>query len=293
MVSNVRMLNETDTVTDSVTDAVTETEIETEKRWSNTMPYVRSGNHIVDCKGVVFDKDGTLIDSLKIWPELIRTRVALLRENLGFGQGVSDLAERVMGLRPDGSINRKSVIVIGSREQTASSVSAVLSLELDLAWDQALAATLAAFAMADEKMVFSAQAIPVPGTLELLQELYDAGIKIGIATNDSKDRTLALMEAAGLSRWISAFACRDEVTSGKPAPDLLQLVCSRLQLEPRECLMVGDSVMDMHMADQAGGVKWKIGVLTGASQVQDFRGYTDVVCSSVRELHAHVQTCPV
>lgn len=257
------------------------------------MPFIRCGNHIVECQGVVFDKDGTLIDSLKIWPELIRTRVRILQDNLCFEQEVVALAERVMGLKPDGSINRKSVIVVGSREQTASAVSAVLSLKLDLAWDKTLESTLNAFAKADEELGFAAQAVLVPGTRDLLEELHGAGVKIGIATNDSKERTQALMEAAGVSSWISAYSCRDEVQNGKPAPDILELACERLGLKPKECMVVGDSIMDMHIADRAGGVKWKVGVLTGASDAQDFRGYADVVLSSVSDMRIHTQACQI
>lgn len=255
------------------------------------MAFIRCGNHIVECQGVIFDKDGTLIDSLKIWPELIQLRVRILQRKLGFGPEVVALTQRVMGLQSDGMINRKSVIVIGSREQTASAVSAVLSLEQDLAWDKALETTLAAFAEADVELGLATQAVLVPGAKEVLRELSDAGIKIGIATNDSKQRTLALLEAAGLSPWISAYACRDEVQAGKPAPDLLELACERLELGPQECFLVGDSVMDMHLAERAGGVKWKVGVLTGASRAQDFRGHADVVLASVREMQIHPMAC--
>ena len=247
---------------------------------------MRCGGTTVECCGVIFDKDGTLIDSMKIWPELISCRVQVLQRKLGFNSEIARLAERVMGLKDNGEVTLRSVIVIGTREQTAAAVNAVLYLHLGLPWDSGLAAVLEAFAEADSEMGLAAQALPVSGALELLWALQEAGIKVAVATNDSLLRTKSLLQQAGMDIFISAYACRDEVREGKPAPDLFLLACERLGLEPKECVVVGDSLLDVKMGN-AGGAGLTVGVLTGASTVEDLNGYADVI------LHGVGGMCPV
>lgn len=247
------------------------------------MVLLNCGARRVECHGVIFDKDGTLIDSLKIWPELIRHRVEILQRKLNFTPEIGLLIERVMGLKENGLITLRSVIVIGTREQTAAAVNAVLYLYLGLPWDIGLAAILEAFAEADVEMGLAAQALPVAGTLEMLFALRKAGIALAVATNDSLLRTKALLKEAGMDIFISAYACRDEVREGKPAPDLFLLACERLGLEPKECLAVGDSLLDVKMGN-AGGAGLTVGVLTGASTVEELNGHADIILKRVSEV---------
>ena len=188
-----------------------------------------------------------------------------------------------MGLTKKGDMTLRSVIVIGTREQTASAVNAVLFLHLGLPWDSGMKEVLEAFAESDRELGLATLAEPVTGALEMLRGLHMGGIKIAVATNDSFVRTKSLMELAGMDPYISAYACRDEVREGKPAPDLFKLACARLELEPNNCLIVGDSILDLQMADQAGGARLKVGVLTGASTTADLIGCADVILSGVGE----------
>lgn len=248
------------------------------------MVLLRCGNKVIDCSGVVFDKDGTLIDSLKIWPELIRTRVAILKKRLNLAQEIAGMAEQVMGLNNNGEITLRSAIVIGTREQTASAVNSVLYLNMGLPWDSGMQEVMRAFAECDQELGLESQAVTVPRAIETLCFLHNKGIKIAIATNDSLARTKSLIELAGLGPFISAYACRDEVREGKPAPDLFNLACKRLDLKHNDCLIVGDSILDLKMADHAGGAKLKVGVLTGASSITDLTEIADVIFPSISEV---------
>lgn len=80
------------------------------------MAILRCGNTVVECSGVVFDKDGTLIDSLQIWPELIRIRARILQKKLDLEEEVVEMVKRVMGLNDKGKVFLRSAIVIGTRE---------------------------------------------------------------------------------------------------------------------------------------------------------------------------------
>ena len=248
------------------------------------MGLVCCGDKEVECQAVVFDKDGTIINSLQIWPDLIRCRRQALQRKLGFGPEVAERIERVMGLQADGRITLRSVIVIGSRPETAAAVNAVLYLQMGLPWDEGMATVLEAFEQADRDFPLSAQAVPVAEGLDTLRRLTAAGLQVAVATNDSIERTKSLMDLCGMSPFISAYACCDEVREGKPAPDILLLACERMGVRTEECVVVGDSLLDFAMADAAGRVGLKVGVLTGASTKADLDGKVDVILASIADI---------
>jgi phosphoglycolate phosphatase len=243
------------------------------------MPALVLGGRSVHCDGLIFDKDGTLIDSFVNWPRLIKKRIAILREEMGFDAGFAGVLERFMGLSENGEVVRRSPIVIGTREQTASAVCAGLYYHLGIPWDTGLEKVLAAFAEADRSVSLKEQAVPVSGTVEALRELHAAGFKLAVATNDNLERTGKLMAHAGFAPYISAYACRDEVKEAKPAPDAVLLAASRLGLGPVRCAVIGDALLDIKMAKNAGA-GLAVGVLTGASLAADFAGLADIILPS-------------
>ncbi|WP_258358628.1 HAD family hydrolase [Moorella sulfitireducens] len=231
------------------------------------MPALRCGSKRIECEGVIFDKDGTLIDSFKIWPNLIKVRVKILQREIGFDNEMARLLEKTMGLH-EGGIIRRSPIVVGSREQTAAAVATMLFVYRGIPWDTGVEKAYLAFELCDKEMGMASQALPIHGARQTLKSLFAAGFKIAVATNDDMERTRALMDYAGLAPYIHAYACRDEVTRGKPAPDLIYLICERLGLTTEQCVMVGDSLLDIQMGINAG-VYMAVGVLTGALIIKD------------------------
>ncbi|WP_406676992.1 HAD family hydrolase [Moorella sp. ACPs] len=226
------------------------------------MPALRCGSKIIECEGVIFDKDGTLIDSFKIWPNLIKVRVKILQREIGFDNEMARLLEKTMGL-DEGVIIRRSPIVVGSREQTAAAVATMLYVYEGIPWDTGMEKVKLAFDFCDQDMGLAGQAVPMRGVRQTLKRLFAAGFKIGVATNDDMERTHAIMKHAGLAPYIHAYACRDEVTRGKPAPELIYLICERLGLAAGRCIMVGDSLLDIQMGINAG-VYMSVAVSTGA-----------------------------
>lgn len=72
------------------------------------MPALKCGSKIIECEGVIFDKDGTLIDSFKIWPNLIKVRVKILQREIGFDNEMARLLEKTMGLEEGGDYSSES-----------------------------------------------------------------------------------------------------------------------------------------------------------------------------------------
>ncbi|MBC7341357.1 MAG: HAD family hydrolase [Clostridia bacterium] len=246
------------------------------------MALIRFGTYFHECKAIIFDKDGTLLDTFAIWPRLIKRRLEFLSREISLGPEQSLRVAQAMGWATAGEkcwVMRRSPIVLGTREQTAAAVSTVLYLDLGLPWDEAMNKVLKAFSACDQELGVEWQAIPIPGVPEMLRRLAEEGCQVALATNDSLERARQLMVAAKLDPYITAYACRDEVSDGKPAPDMVELACRRLGISPHECAVVGDSILDMRMG-KAAGVGLTVGVLTGAFTQEEFSGWTDVVIAS-------------
>jgi HAD superfamily hydrolase (TIGR01509 family) len=93
---------------------------------------------------------------------------------------------------------------------------------------------------------------PFDGIPELLKELRDRGLPMGVATSK---RTVPLMRQMARFGWESLFdpiITPDDVTQGKPHPETLQLMLTRTGLGPEDMLMVGDTPFDLDMATAAG-----------------------------------------
>lgn len=241
---------------------------------------LKFGSQIVYCRGIIFDKDGTLLDSFVIWPRLIQKRVEYLEQYFPLDVETKKVILKAMGLQENDMVARRSPIVVGTRRQTAAAVATVLFLYLGVPWDEGLAKTLEAFSACDEKSGLEWQAVLIPGVKETLERLYIAGCKLAVATNDDLERTLALMELSGLKPYISAYACRDEVSESKPAPEMVFLASERMGLLPSECAVVGDSLLDIEMGKRAG-VKIAVGVTTGACLAHEMEGQADIILPSV------------
>ena len=91
-----------------------------------------------------------------------------------------------------------------------------------------------------------------PHNIALLQESHRAGCKIGLATMSSCQQANRVLEALGLTSTFDFIATRDDVESGKPDPEIYNLVASELAVSPADCLVIEDSVSGVQAAISAG-----------------------------------------
>jgi HAD superfamily hydrolase (TIGR01509 family) len=92
---------------------------------------------------------------------------------------------------------------------------------------------------------------PLPGAVELLQELRATGIPHGIATSGRRPEIDASLEALGLGDE-TVVVERGHVDRAKPEPDLFLTCAERLGVPASECYVVGDAVWDLLAARRAG-----------------------------------------
>ncbi len=96
------------------------------------------------------------------------------------------------------------------------------------------------------------ESLRMPGAWELLQDLSRQGIPFAAATSTERSQTLCHLDKAELTPLFSAIVCGDMVARGKPAPDIFLKAAELLGIAPEECLAVGDTPADVFAARAAG-----------------------------------------
>ena len=91
-----------------------------------------------------------------------------------------------------------------------------------------------------------------PGALELVQRLKVDGITTAVATATDPERTAKYLRLTGLEGYFDRLISATQVKKGKPSPDIYLYACEQLGLKPEECLAVEDSPNGVLSAYRAG-----------------------------------------
>jgi phosphoglycolate phosphatase len=83
------------------------------------------------------------------------------------------------------------------------------------------------------------------GIKELLESLKNKGLKLAIATNSYRGSTIESLSHLNILDYFESLACYDDVGRGKPAPDMLEKNLKDLKLDAKDTIFIGDSERDM------------------------------------------------
>ncbi|MDH0449167.1 HAD-IA family hydrolase [Shewanella sp. GD04112] len=86
---------------------------------------------------------------------------------------------------------------------------------------------------------------------QLLESLSTAGYQLAVATGKARAGLVRVWEQSGLGHYFIASRCADEAQS-KPHPEMILSLLQELGVQPERALMVGDSLLDLTMAANAG-----------------------------------------
>ncbi|MEM9281722.1 MAG: HAD family phosphatase [Verrucomicrobiota bacterium] len=94
---------------------------------------------------------------------------------------------------------------------------------------------------------------PLPGVLNLIQGLHEAGIPISLGSSTSRKNIEVCFSATGLENWFGPhFTGAEDVTRGKPHPDVFLKAASKINREPAACLVIEDAHVGIEAALAAG-----------------------------------------
>jgi HAD superfamily hydrolase (TIGR01509 family) len=91
-----------------------------------------------------------------------------------------------------------------------------------------------------------------PGAAELVRALESAGVPMAVASSSFRPVVEATLGAIGLRGAFKAVVSGDEVTNGKPAPEIYLRAAGRLGVEPGTCIAIEDSAAGVRAAIAAG-----------------------------------------
>lgn len=221
-------------------------------------------------KGILFDKDGTIIDFWRTWVPINR-EVALFA-----ARGDLALADRLLlhgGQDPaTDRITAGSVLAAGSVEAIAGAFIEVLG--------RAAPADLAAAIDRIFTEGGAKHSVLLEGARETVVALKARGFRVGLATNDTAGGMRASLARHGLIAEFEFLAGCDSGHGGKPGPGMVLAFCAAMVLAPHEVAVVGDAVHDLEMA-AAAGAGLKVGVLCGTSARADLVLHADLLVEDV------------
>ena len=226
-------------------------------------------------KGILFDKDGTLLDYAATWMPLNHEAA------LTAAGGDRALAARLLAAvgydAAAGRVLSGSLLAAGTNRAIAARWAGLMPGS-DL---EALTGTM--------ERVFTQggrhSATPVGELAPLLARLKERDLRLGVATSDSESGAHATLAHFGVIELLDFLAGYDSGYEPKPDSALVHGFCRATGLAAGEVTVVGDNLHDLEMG-RAAGAGLVVGVLTGTSDHGDLIGLADHVLESILDLEA-------
>ena len=228
-------------------------------------------------KGILFDKDGTLLDFHATWIPAYR-RAARMASRLA---GRPELADHLLTIggfdHGTGRCQPGMVLACGANLDIAN----LWAKECGLDDPLTLVAQLEEVFASD----VAARAVPVGDLAPLFARLTGRGLCLGIATMDSEALAEATVSVLAIGEFFSFVCGYDSGFGVKPGPGMVVEFCQRLGLQPAEVLVVGDTLHDLQMG-RAAGAGLVVGVLSGTGTRELLESRCDHVLDNVLALES-------
>ncbi|MBX9692110.1 MAG: HAD family hydrolase [Cyanobacteria bacterium] len=176
-------------------------------------------------KAMIFDMDGTLVDSEPL--HLMAYQTVLRPLGVEFGENSN---QKYLGMK-----DSEIVVDIGR------------AFSLSISTDELLQRKDDCFYALAEK-----EARLIEGVLETIESAREAGLKLAVASSSSMQTIRFITQTLNILQHFDELISGDDVKRGKPAPDIFLLAAARLGLSPSQCIVIEDTDAGVLAAKGAG-----------------------------------------
>ncbi len=229
-------------------------------------------------KGILFDKDGTLLDFNRTWLAPYRRAAEYLHARFG---------ERA---DPDELLARGGFIAESQTWQPDSPLASGSNREIIDFWSEAMGQSIERADRDALESIFTLSAEQYAPAVDDMAALFAAlrrdDMVLGLATMDNESNARLMLCALGVEALFDFVCGADSGHGVKPDAGMALAFCRACRLRSGEVMVVGDSPKDLNMGKNAG-VALTVGVLTGAHTAADL-ACADRVLNSIAEVPAVV-----
>ena len=228
-----------------------------------------------DIKGILFDKDGTLLDFNATWLQPYQRAAAYLQNRFGVVAEAQMLLQRGGFIAETRTWRADSKLASGCNREILDFWSQVIGAPIEGDDQRAIEAI---FHLPDAGGKAAVADMP-----SLFQKLRARGLALGLATMDDEQNARHMLRTHRIDALFDFVCGADSGYGVKPEPGMVHAFCQACALLPKQVMMVGDSPRDLHMGKNAG-VACSIGVLSGAHERAELVAHGDYVLENIAGL---------
>lgn len=234
-------------------------------------------------EAVLFDKDGTFINSHIYWGEIIKRRIYAVMKHFEIKNDLFDSLCYSLGLdNKTGLLIPKGPIAIFAREVVITSLINKLK-EYGINTNPFVI----------EKIFKNVHGEFLPDIYNYVKMIDDAKIlfdklksveiKLAVVTSDMHANTDAILKHLGLEKYFDLVIGKDDCSKAKKTGEPAKIALKKLNVKAENTISVGDAEMDYLMAKNAG-LKGSILVATGQTPLEELLNYTPTSVESLKEV---------
>ena len=215
-------------------------------------------------KGIIFDMDGTMVDNMMVHHRAWQRKLS----SLGLDMTIEEVMDEIHGVNEE-IIER----IFGDRftpEQRRR-----------IAWEKEK----------EYRDIYVHELQPIPGLMSFLDTLQDEDIPLAVATAAPPENVDLVLDNLQIRDRFVSVVHSDNVTKGKPDPEVYQKSAHKLQVPVQECLVIEDSVVGAQTALNAGSPAIIITTTHSAEEFNHFphiirfiHDYQELTTESIRKL---------
>lgn len=234
-------------------------------------------------KAVLFDKDGTFINSHIYWGEIIKRRIHAVMQHFEIKEDLFASLCSSLGLdTKTGLLIKEGPIAIFSREVVVTSLINKLK-ECGVSSNSSTIEEI--FKKVHENFlpdIYNYVKI-IEDAKILFDKLKSVEIKLAVVTSDMHANTDAILKHLGLEKYFDLVIGKDDCSKAKKTGEPAKIALKKLNVKAENTISVGDAEMDYLMAKNAG-LKGSILVATGQTPLEELLDYTPTSVEKLKEV---------